>query len=233
MRDIILDVETTGLSAAEGHRIVEIACVEMRNFVRTGEIFHQYINPERDVPAEVVRVHGLDETFLRDFPPFSEIAPKLLDFIGDDATLVIHNAPFDTGFLNHHLAECGLTTLAHLPIVDTLVLARQLFPGSPASLDALCRRFRLDLAARDKHGALIDTQLLADVYVELKGGRQAPMAFAHIDALNPNDTSSLSPLVRTRPFRTPRLFAPSAEELARHDKFLNEIPQTLWRATPS
>jgi len=229
MREIVLDIETTGLSAAQGHRIVEIACVELLNLVPTGRTFHRYLNPERDVPAEASRIHGLYEDFLRDFNNFAAIVSDFWDFLSHDAALVIHNAAFDTGFLNYQLSECGQKTLHHLTVTDTLAMARQLFPGSPASLDALCRRFRIDLASREKHGALIDAQLLADVYVELRGGRQTPLAFSELSSTTARLTGAAKP---ERPFRTPRHFDVSEQERQCHQLFLKDIKNHLWSDLP-
>ena len=176
MREIILDTETTGLSPAGGDRVVEIACVELLNCVPTGNNFHRYINPERSMPEEAFAVHGLSEEFLKNQPVFAEIAADFLAFIGE-SRLVIHNADFDMNFLNHELGLLGKKPLS-VPVEDTLKLARRRFPGAPASLDALCRRFEIDLSRRDKHGALVDCELLAAVYLELTGGRQVGFEFA-------------------------------------------------------
>ncbi|MCA3693403.1 DNA polymerase III subunit epsilon [Aquidulcibacter sp.] len=178
MREIVFDTETTGTDPERGDRIVEIGCVELIDLVPTGATFHRYINPERDVPAEVVRVHGLTNEFLADKPVFgaSEVVEELLAFIGD-APLVAHNAEFDRRFLNAELGRLGLPLIPKERCVDTLVIARKKYPGAPASLDALCRRLNIDLTARDKHGALLDSQLLAAVYLELKGGRERRLDF--------------------------------------------------------
>ena len=171
MREIIVDTETTGMEPADGHRLVEIGCIELHNFVPTGATFHRYINPERDVPPEAAAVHGLTTERLRKEPVFSQIFVDFLEFVGD-ATLVIHNAAFDMKFINAELATVGHRGLSQSKVKDTLALARQKYPGSPASLDALCRRFEIDLSERDLHGALLDAQLLARVYLEMMGGRQ-------------------------------------------------------------
>lgn len=177
MREIILDTETTGLDPSSGDRIVEIACLETLNTVPTGETFHVYIDPERDMPDETFRVHGLSREFLRGKQVFKEIADDFLSFIGD-ARLVIHNAEFDMRFLNAELQKCGRDILSMSRVVDTLSLARRKHPGSPASLDALCNRYRIDNSRRTKHGALLDTELLAEVYAELLGGRQVALTLA-------------------------------------------------------
>lgn len=172
MREIVLDTETTGFEPGEGHRLVEIGAVELFNHVPTGQTYHQYINPERAMPAEAFAVHGLGDDFLRDKPRFAEVAQAFLDFIGAEARLVIHNAAFDMKFLNAELGWARLPELSMDRALDTLALARRRFPGSPATLDALCRRFGIDNSAREKHGALLDSELLAEVYLELTGGRQ-------------------------------------------------------------
>ncbi|MGB3178338.1 MAG: DNA polymerase III subunit epsilon [Albidovulum sp.] len=172
MREIVLDTETTGFEPAEGHRIVEIGAIELLNHVPTGRIYHQYINPERAMPKEAFDVHGLGDDFLRDKPRFVEVAADFVDFIGVDSVLVIHNAAFDMKFLNAELNWAGKPVLPMNRSLDTVAMARRKFPGSPASLDALCRRFGIDNSARDKHGALLDSELLAEVYLELIGGRQ-------------------------------------------------------------
>lgn len=171
MREIVMDTETTGFEPSEGHRIVEIGGVELLNHMPTGRVFHQYINPERDMPAEAFAVHGLSAEFLRDFPVFAQIADTFLDFI-DGARLIIHNAAFDMRFLNAELGWIGRPLLPDTIAIDTLAIARRRFPGSPASLDALCRRFGVDNSGREKHGALLDSEILAEVYLELIGGRQ-------------------------------------------------------------
>ncbi len=177
MREIILDTETTGLDPFEGHRVVEIGCVELVNTIATGRTWHCYLNPERDVPYQAFEVHGLSTEFLRDKPRFAERAEELLGFI-EGAMLVMHNAAFDFGFLNAELERADLPLLRWDRVVDTLALARRRHPGSPANLDALCRRYGIDLAEREKHGALLDCRLLAGVYVELVGGHQARLEFA-------------------------------------------------------
>lgn len=171
MREIVLDTETTGLDPATGDRIVEIGAVELVGHMPTGRTYHQYVNPERTMPPEAFEVHGLGDEFLSDKPKFAEIAQALLEFLGD-ARLVIHNASFDLKFLNAELRRAGFSPLAEDRAIDTLLIARQRFPGSPGSLDALCRRFGIDNTARTLHGALLDSEILAEVYLELVGGRQ-------------------------------------------------------------
>lgn len=171
MREIVLDTETTGFDPSEGDRVVEIGAVELFNHLPTGRTYHQYINPQRSMPTAAFEVHGLSDDFLRDKPVFKEISGDFLAFIGD-AQLVIHNAVFDMKFLNAELEWAGLLKLSYTRAIDTLQIARKCFPGSPASLDALCRRFGIDNSAREKHGALLDSEILAEVYLELIGGRQ-------------------------------------------------------------
>jgi DNA polymerase-3 subunit epsilon len=212
MREIVLDTETTGFEPAEGHRIVEIGAVELFNHVPTGRTYHQYINPERGMPTEAFEVHGLGDDFLRDKPRFVEIAMGFLEFIGTDSRLVIHNAAFDMKFLNAELNWAGHTLIAGERALDTVALARRKFPGSPASLDALCRRFGIDNSAREKHGALLDSELLAEVYLELIGGRQPDFALSvsTSTAVGPQDAGEWRPHPRPAPL-APRLTEAEAE----------------------
>ena len=176
MREICLDTETTGLDPRQGHKVIEIACIELINRVKTDNHFHCYINPRRDVPQEAFAVHGLSTDFLKDKPIFDHIAYKFIDFI-KDSNIIAHNANFDVKFLNFELQLVGIKPLEKSRIIDSLVIARKKFPGSPASLDALCKRFNIDLSKRSLHGALLDTQLLCDVYIELMGGAQEDFKF--------------------------------------------------------
>jgi DNA polymerase-3 subunit epsilon len=222
MREIALDTETTGLDPKHGHRIVEIGCVEMYGRIRTGRNFHVYINPERDMPPEAEKVHGLSREFLSDKPKFAEIAEGFLSFIVD-APLVIHNAKFDMGFINHELAKHGHGMIPMERAVDTLQIARRKFPGSPATLDALCRRYQIDLSERTQHGALLDAELLADVYLELLGGRQAKMSLAVENNEEKQGSSAEKIDIPTREFPI------RAEELLAHQDFLKEsIKNPLW-----
>ena len=223
MREIVIDTETTGLDPNDGHRIVEIACIELMHHVPTGRKFHRYVNPDRDMPADALAVHGITADFLKSQPPFEAIAEELAVFIGGDR-LVIHNAEFDLAFLNAELARLGRPALA-CPFVDTLAVARRRFPAAPNSLDALCRRFAIDLAVRDKHGADIDCGLLAKVYVELLGGRQPGLDFA----AQSTDGMVLA-LPQDRPPRAPRPHIPSLEELAAHEAMLALLKTPLWLA---
>ena len=219
MREIVLDTETTGLDPHDGHRIVEVACIELVHHVVTGRIFHRYVNPERDMPEDALAVHGLTTEFLARQPPFAAVLEELLEFIGGDP-LVIHNAEFDLAFLNAELARLDRGPITS-GFVDTLAIARRRFPGSPASLDALCRRFAIDLSGRVEHGAEIDCRLLAAVYLELLGGRQPGLEFAA--------PANLAPDV-ARVARAPRPHAPSADELAAHLAMLKIITEPLWLA---
>jgi DNA polymerase-3 subunit epsilon len=186
MREIVLDTETTGFEPSEGHRIVEIGAVELLNHMPTGKTYHQYINPERDMPVDAFNVHGISEEFLADKPKFAAVGQEFLDFIGLDAKLVIHNAAFDMKFLNFELQKAGLAKIANDRAVDTLMIARRKFPGSPASLDALCRRFNIDNSSRTLHGALLDSEILAEVYLELIGGRQPDFGLSNAPAQEKN-----------------------------------------------
>jgi len=224
VREIVIDTETTGLDPAGGHRIVEIAAIELLHHMPTGRKFHCYVNPERDMPPEAYAVHGLTAEFLADHPPFASVIGDFLAFIGNDP-LVIHNAEFDIAFLNAELVRAGMPLLAST-FVDTLSMARRRFPGAPASLDALCRRFTIDLSVREKHGADIDCGLLADVYVELLGGRQPGLDFALVEA----DGGMQITAIADRPVRPPRPHAASVEELAAHQALLATISNPMWNA---
>lgn len=179
MREICFDTETTGFDPNTGDRLVEIGAVELINHLPTGKVFHEYINPERDVPEEVVKVHGLTNEFLADKPKFAEIAQKWVDFIGDDGIFVAHNAAFDMNFINYELKKCGYNTYDWDRVVDTLAIAKSEFPGARNNLDALCRRFNIDNSARTFHGALLDAQLLAEVYLQLLGGDEPSIKFVY------------------------------------------------------
>ena len=226
MREIVFDTETTGLSPLTGDRLVEIGCVELVNKVETGRTFHAYFNPGRPMPTEAQLVHGLTDAFLADKPNFHDLCEDLLEFIGD-APLVAHNASFDFGFLNHELGSCGRALVCLSRMIDTLALARQRHPGAKHSLDALCTRYGVDRSLRVKHGALIDAQLLAQVYVELTGGRQIGFSLAaEPDLIVAERTDQAAPIVvQVRP---PRPHAPSEDELARHVAFVNALVDPIW-----
>jgi DNA polymerase III subunit epsilon len=227
MREIVLDTETTGFEPSEGDRIVEIGAVELLNHVPTGRTYHQYINPRRAMPQAAFEVHGLGDDFLRDKPVFADIAGSFIDFI-KDSTLVIHNASFDMKFLN---AELGWVSRPLLPLsraVDTLALAKQKFPGSPASLDALCRRFGIDNASRTLHGALLDSEILAEVYLELIGGRQPDFVLSAHHAGSGSDTAALA--WRPRPRSTPLPAKLTEDETVAHAAFVAGLGDgALWK----
>jgi len=225
VREIIFDTETTGLNPASGDRMVEIGCVEMFNRVETGRHFHAYFNPERPMPSEAEAVHGLSTIFLSDKPRFADRAEELLEFFAD-SPLVAHNASFDFGFLNHELQQCGRTIVCTSRMVDTLMIARTRHPGAKHSLDALCTRFGVDRSQRIKHGALLDAQLLAQVYVELTGGRQIGLGLVAETARGGMAASSANVTIREP--RIPRPHQAAAEELERHRAFIAQLTNPLW-----
>ena len=225
MREIVFDTETTGLDPAGGDRIVEIGCVEIINRAETGRHFHAYFNPERSMPAGAEAVHGLSDIFLSDKPRFGERVIELLEFI-EDSPLVAHNASFDFGFLNHELGLCGHSQVCMTRMVDTLALARTKHPGAKHSLDALCTRFGVDRSHRVKHGALLDAQLLAQVYVELTGGRQIGLGL--VDDTVDAGIAPVAGTVSVREPRAPRPHAPKFEELERHRAFISKLAKPLW-----
>lgn len=227
VREIILDTETTGFDPEEGHRVIEIGCVELVNHLPTGRVFHAYLNPQRDVPADAVRIHGLTTEFLKDKPLFTEKVGEFLDFI-EDSKLVIHNAEFDMKFLNAELKGAGFRQMPMSRAFDTVLLAREKFPGQPANLDALCRRFKIDNTNRKLHGALLDAGLLADVYLELIGGRQHGLGLASESAIA--SSAQLNARIK-RQKREHRSFGPSADEIATHEKFVATIKNALWAKT--
>ena len=225
MREIVFDTETTGLNPAGGDRMVEIGCVEMYNRVETGRHFHAYFNPDRAMPSDAEAVHGLTAVFLSDKPRFSEKAEELIDFL-EDSPLVAHNATFDFGFLNFELQRCGRAAVSTSRMVDTLALARSRHPGAKHSLDALCMRFGVDRSQRIKHGALLDAQLLAQVYVELTGGRQIGLGLV-ADSGSVQIQASAGPVTIREP-RPPRPHAAALEELERHRAFIAQLVNPLW-----
>ena len=226
MREIVFDTETTGLDPKSGDRLVEIGCIEMVNRVATGAVFHCYFNPERDMPAEAEAVHGLSISFLADKPRFAEKASELLAFLAD-SPLVAHNAGFDFGFINNELEMCGLETVSRDRMVDTVAIARRKHPGAKLSLDALCSRYGIDRSHRTLHGALLDDELLAQLYVELLGGRQIGLELASEAASSPV-LADMTIAVASRPFRSPRPHAASAEELTRHAEFMAGFSEPIW-----
>ncbi len=225
MREIIFDTETTGLSPASGDRMVEIGCIEILNRVETGRHFHAYFNPGRDMPFEAEAVHGLSAIFLSDKPRFAEKAEELLEFIGD-APLVAHNAGFDFAFLNHELQLCGRGGVCTSRMIDTLMLARTRHPGAKHSLDALCVRFGIDRSQRVRHGALLDAQLLCQVYVELTGGRQIGLGL--VANLGTSAAGLEAPVAATRPLLPARPHSASIDELSRHRAFMYKVIGPLW-----
>lgn len=226
MREIVLDTETTGLDPTDGHRIVEIGAVELWHHMPTGKVYHQYINPERPMPKEAFDVHGLGDAFLSDKPVFSAVTDAFLEFIAGDP-LVIHNAAFDMKFLNAELNWCGKARLPMDRAVDTLTIARRRFPGSPASLDALCRRFGIDNTMREKHGALLDSEILAEVYLELIGGKQPDFALQD----DRQTARADAPDAAWRPMPRPAALPPrlTESEAQAHAAFVEELgPDAVW-----
>ena len=228
MREIVLDTETTGFDPLDGDRIIEIGCIELVNQIPSGRTYHQYINPERDVPEDAVAIHGLTNEFLQDKPVFGAIVGEFMDFI-KGAKLVIHNAAFDIKFINFEIELFGFKPINMLTVEDTLIRARRMFPGSPASLDALCRRFQIDNTGRTLHGALLDSELLAEVYLELMGGRQHGLSLSDKSAKNnkDNDDGSVE-LLKSRKYRAPREFKLSDDEIVAHKDFCETLKDPIW-----
>ncbi len=240
MREICLDIETTGLDPKDGHKIVEIACVELINKTKTNNFFHTFVNPRRDVPFEAFRIHGLSTEFLQDKPFFDHVIDKFLEFIGDDL-LVIHNASFDTKFLNHELRNLNRPILQMSRVCDTLTIARNKFPGAQNSLDALCKRFSIDLSKRQKHGALVDTELLCSVYIELMGGAQTGFSFNDNSNVNVDNSQKLTNSLESNNNKPKlannkkstnfplRSFPASLKEIEDHQKFITEnFKNNFW-----
>lgn len=228
MREIIFDTETTGFNpfpqdGGQADRIVEIGAIEIIDLKPTGKVFHHYINPNRDIPAEVVKVHGIDNEKVKDCPKFEDIAQEWLDFVGENVNLVAHNASFDMKFMNAELNWAGKTAHDNSMVVDTLQIARQAFPGQPATLDALCKRFGVDNSGRTFHGALLDSELLLDVYIELRGGKQRGFELVN------NETTTASNDTANTQNREKRQFKASAEELQNHEEFLKKITDPIWK----
>ncbi len=225
-RSVLFDTETTGLNPLTGDRVIEIAAIELDNDLPTTRVLHRLIHPQRDIPADATRIHGITLEHLRDAPKFADVADEILEFFGD-APLVAHNAPFDFGFLNTELARIGRPALAQDRMVCTLVLSKARFPGMPNSLDALCRRFDIDLSARTSHNALLDCKLLAEVYIELTGGRQRGLSLAEDDGQGglPSVRYTLSGP------RAPRPIVPADAELAAHAAFVGRLKNPVWNAS--
>ncbi|WP_028466219.1 DNA polymerase III subunit epsilon [Nisaea denitrificans] len=222
MRELVLDTETTGIDPKQGHRIIEIGAIELVNHVPTGESYHVYINPEREVEQGAFEVHGLSTEFLADYPNFAGIVDGFLEFVSD-ATLVIHNAKFDMGFINAELKRLGHPEMPMERSIDTLTMARRKYPGAQASLDALCRRFEIDNGHRDLHGALVDADLLASVYLELIGGRQPGFELA-----GQEKAGAAAPEIREAVIRPPRPHAASPDELAAHAALMDKVKDPIW-----
>ncbi|GJL86274.1 MAG: DNA polymerase III subunit epsilon [Micavibrio sp.] len=224
MREIVLDTETTGMDPEQGHRIIEIGCVEQENHLPSGKTLQLYINPERDIPAEATAVHGITDDFIKDKPVFSEVFDQFLEFV-DGAKLVIHNAEFDMKFINWELKQVGHQPIPWTHVIDTLTMARQKFPGSPANLDALCRRFGIDNTERSYHGALLDSELLSEVYLELLGGRQHGLILAE----EKSESEKADAQKAQRKFREPREHKASADELVTHKDMVEKLDDALWK----
>lgn len=224
MKEIVLDTETTGMDPNDGHRIIEIGCVELDNHVPTGRHLQIYINPEREIPPEATAVHGITDDFVKDKPVFSQVYTEFMDFI-QGGKLVIHNAEFDMKFINWELAQVGHKAIPWPNVIDTLGMARRKFPGSPANLDALCRRFGVDNTERTYHGALLDSELLAEVYLELLGGRQHGLGLAADKKAQ--GAGAQKKIVRKQ--REPRKYAANSEELAAHESLLEKLKEPLWK----
>jgi DNA polymerase III subunit epsilon len=231
MREIIFDTETTGFDPRSGDRMVEIGCIEMVGRVMTGETFHCYFNPQRAMPPGAEQVHGLSEKFLSDKPLFAQKAQEMLRFLGD-SPLVAHNASFDFGFLNMELEKCGHSPIAMERMVDTIAIARVKHPGAKMSLDALCTRYGIDRSHRVKHGALLDSELLAHLYIELTGGRQIGLGLADQGTDEASGSANIISIsLKDRPFRSARAHAPQPDELERHNAFIETIKDAIWRDT--
>lgn len=226
VREIVFDTETTGFKAEDGERLVEIGAVELINHMPTGKIYHQYINPEKEVPDDAFKVHGLSYDFLKDYPVFEKIADEWLEFIGNDSILVAHNASFDINFLNFELKQLCKPILPWTRVVDTLEIARNTFPGARNNLDALCRRFGVDNSNRTNHGALLDAELLAKVYLELMGGEEPTMGLETEKVAKGSGNNFIHD---NKTFREPRVFTLSEDEKKRHEEFLQKkLKNPTW-----
>lgn len=229
MREIIIDTETTGLKPADGHRIIEIGGLEMVNHVPTGNTYHVYINPERDIEPTAMAVHGITDEQVASAPKFAEVVDGFLEFI-QDSPLVIHNAPFDMGFLNAEFARCDKPELPNDRAIDTLAMARRKFPGGQASLDALCRKFNIDNTHRSLHGAMVDADLLADVYIELIGGKQPGLTLTVASDQAAPQQAQISAVPKAgSQMHEARRHLPSTDELKAHDEFIDGLKDPMWR----
>ena len=224
VREIVFDTETTGFNPEKGDKLVEIGAIELINHKPTGKTYHQYINPERDVPEEVVKVHGLTEEFLKDYPIFKDIADEFLEFVGDDGILVAHNAKFDMSFINYELSLINKNTYKNDRVIDTLEIAKNMFPGSRHTLDALCKRFNIDNSKRTKHGALLDAELLAEVYLQMLGGDEPDMDLK----ANTVEKKEKIKINIERKYREPRNFTLSDEDIKEHNEFMLKIKNPIW-----
>ncbi len=230
VREIVFDTETTGFDYDKGDRLVEIGAVELIDHIQTGKIFHEYINPEREVPEDAVKVHGLTYDFLKEYPTFDKIADKWIEFVGD-AKLVAHNAKFDINFVNYELKQLSKPEISWDVVIDTLEIARNMFPGARCSLDALCRRFEIDNSARTFHGALLDAQLLAEVYLELLGGKEPTLIFSGEKKKNNSENSVINNNSIKHNYREPRQFVYDEDWEENHKKFLEDnIKNAIWNA---
>ena len=228
VREIVFDTETTGLNPENGDRLVEIGAIELINHIPTGKTYHQYINPQRSVPEEVVKVHGLTEEFLKDFPVFNDIADDFVNFVGDDGILVAHNASFDMKFINYELKKSGREEFSTDRVIDSLEIARKMFPGAKNNLDALCKRYGVDNSNRTFHGALLDADLLAQVYFELMGGAE-PSMLSNSNDNNNKSFNTFSEFSGDRTYHEARVFALSEEEEQTHREFLEKkIKNAIW-----
>ena len=228
VREIVFDTETTGLNPENGDRLVEIGAIELINHIPTGKTYHQYINPQRGVPEEVVKVHGLTEEFLKDFPVFNDIAEDFVNFVGDDGILVAHNASFDMKFINYELKKSGREEFSTDRVIDSLEIARKMFPGAKNNLDALCKRYGVDNSNRTFHGALLDADLLAQVYFELMGGAE-PSMLSNSNDNNNKSLNTFSEFNGDRIYHEARVFALSEEEEQTHREFLEKkIKNAIW-----
>lgn len=231
MREIIFDTETTGMSPQDGHRMVEIGAIELVGRVPSGRTYHQYINPEREIDAGAIRVHGITNERVKNEPTFKEIADDFLDFIGD-AALVAHNAPFDMNFMNFQYQDIGYPALTN-EVIDTIPMARRKFPGARVNLDALCKRFEVDNSGRTFHGALLDSELLAEVYVHLTGGLQTGLTFENETDAEEEEIDFASKEIVKASFQEVRQFGLPADELKAHDEFVEKFKDALWHQVKS
>ena len=226
MREIVLDTETTGLDPYQGHRLIEVGCIELLNRIPSGQTFHRYVNPERDVPAEAFAIHGLSAEFLKDKPRFAEVADELIGFIGD-APLVAHNASFDLNFINAEFERAGRAAIARDRVIDTLLLARRKHPAGPNRLDDLCARYSIDSSRRVKHGALLDAEILAEVYLELVGGRQAQLILVETGNDSAAAGAGRAHVIRPRPIALPPRLTEA--DLAAHADFRTTLGEhAIW-----